>query len=267
MKGNKAPERSHFTIMISRAPGKVRSFRISSKLLFGSILFLALLILGSFLCLYLYVDLLRTGIFQKELVEKAQDSPLNATNKTHAVKKHPEPAEEADRPKSDPFTTDKNRNARQENPAAEKAGNPLTAETGLRLLESGIPDEKVGIEKIAISRDGEKLSVRFRVTNESPSHQRIEGYVFAIAMEEENDQPGLWSYPKTPLQNGAPVEYKHGQRFSIINYRNMRGAYTLDSPDTKIRSINILVYNEKGDCILNKKIDAALPTAHPDTQG
>ena len=267
MKGKKTPERSHFTVMISRGPGKVRSFRISAKLFFGSVLFLAILILGSLLCLYLYVDLLSTGTVQNELVQKVQGSSLNVTDKMHSAKEPAEQAEASDRPRSDTFTTEKNRNAQPGNPAVEKARNPPTDVMDSPLLESGIPEEKVGIEAFTISRDGENLSVQFRVSNKNPSHQRIEGYVFAIAMEEENDQPTLWSYPKTSLQNGTPVDYKQGKPFRIVNYRNFRCSYFLDSPDTRIRSINILVYNVKGDCILDKKIDAALPTAHPDTQG
>ena len=255
MKGKKPPERSHFTIMISRGPGKVRSFRISSKLLIGAILFFVLFILGSFLCLYLYMDTRRTGRVQEVLVGKLQVPARNVTDKLHSKEGRQELTEESDRSKSDALTKDKNRKAQTGKPAEEKAGNLPATGKGSQLSESGIPEEKVGIEKFAISREGEKLSVQFRVTNENLSHQQIGGYVFAIAVDKENDQPGFWSYPKTPLHNGVPVQHRQGQPFRIKNYRNIRCTYLLDSPNANIRSINILVYNEMGKCILKKEVN------------
>jgi len=255
MKGKKPPERSHFTIMISRGPGKVRSFRISSKSLIGSILFFGLLVLSSFLCLYLYMDTLLTGVVQEVPVEELQGRSLNTTDKMHNTGERLEQAEESDRSKRDAFTKDKNRKEQPGKPAEEEAGNPPAAGKGSQLSKSGITEEKVGIEKFTISRDGEKLSVQFRVTNENLSHQQIGGYVFAIAMDKRKDRPGFWSYPKTPLHNGVPVQHRQGQPFRIKNYKNIRCTYFLDSPDTTIRSFNILVYNEMGRCILNKEVN------------
>ena len=255
MKGKKAPERSHFTIMISRGPGKVRSFRISSKLLFGSILFFALFVLGSLLCLYLYVDTLHTNKTQKALLEQPQSPSLKAADKSDSGRKDSEPAEESDHPKNGLLATDKNKKTQLREPAEEKAGDPPVMEAGSSLVEKGIQEEKVGIEKFTISRDGKNLSIQFRVTNENLSHQKIEGFVFAIAMAKEKDQPGFWSCPKTPFHNGVPAQYGQGKPFRIINYRNIRCTFSLDSQDTIIRSINILVYNKLGKCILNEEVD------------
>lgn len=269
MKGKKAPERSHFTIMISKGSGKVRSFRISSRMWFGCIIFLGLWFLISFSCLFLYMNMQRTGGAQKVPAEKLQEQLRDSEVELQSTKEHLKPLEESSgRSENGVFAQNKDRKAGHgKSGEKEVKDSPATVDAST-LPENRVMEEKVGIQKFAISRNGKKLSVHFRLTNEDPSHRKIAGYVFAIAAEDKEKHQRFWSYPETPLKNGIPIQYKHGKPFSIKNYRTIRSNYLLTSSDTTIRSINILVYNETGKCILNREINTdRSSTAHPQTQG
>jgi len=262
MKGKKAPERSHFTIMISKGSRKVKSFRISSRMWFGCIFLIGLWILSSFLCLALYVDTKRTGKFQEALVEKLQEQLRRTEDEFISTKESLKLMEESlDFSKSSALDQEKNRDLEHAKYQEKQVKGLQATVNKSNLSKNRIPErkagqeEEVGIQKFAINRNGKELSVHFRITNEDPSHQQIAGYVFAIATDNEENQQGFWSYPETPLKNGVPIHYKRGKPFRIKNYRTIRCSYLLASPNTSIRSVNILVYNEMGKCILNRGIN------------
>ncbi len=241
--------------MISRGPGKVRSFRVSSKTATICLFCLGIFVVGFFLFLTLYIDLRRTGGVQKALIEQREPIRTDSENAARTGKSRDLP-KESNHAKGVPFTK-----AEKEQPPPQKRGKREgethpAAEKALEHPQSSVSKQAVGIENFTISRNGEKWSAQFRVKSETLSGQQVEGYVFAIAKGREDGRPAIWSCPKTPLLEGAPLQYREGQRFKIRSYRDIRCTFLLDSSDSVIHSVNILVYDETGQYLLKKAFSA-----------
>jgi hypothetical protein len=121
--------------------------------------------------------------------------------------------------------------------------------------------DKVSRENIAVIKDltvkpeETRLTVNFKLIKVGRDMEPLRGYVYIIAINKEVDPPQLWPYPKTMLQNGIPMDYKQGQRFSIKHYKTIRVEYSFDSKPVSPSSLIVIVYNESGELILEKEFD------------
>jgi len=247
---------SHFTVMIVRDVGKVRSFRISSRFLFWTSLLIALSILAFFLIINEYLDELRTNRAQSECLKRLQQEIENTKSALNRSKQHlalldsyikhsevgnEKPATEKPEPTSKPEKVEPTK----DKPTVEHASGKKTVKESKEKLAD--------IKDLVIRKEGTRLMVSFNLVNMRGAESPLSGYVHIIAMDEQTDPPRVWTYPEVAVRNGVPENYKEGQLFSIKNFKTIRGKYALKESQSP-SSIKALVYNESGKLILNKDL-------------
>ena len=251
-KEKKRSSGSFFSVMIARGSGKVRSFNISSRLLFWATVVLVLYMVFSTVAISRYFGELRSNTVQLDLLQQLQ-------NEIEATKRALYQARQRLKFLEDYIGNSKGKEEKQiESPGSEiinpVPANPLIQEETLEMPDEADPAESVvDIKNLTTKRRGGRLSVKFRLIKITPDRDQIKGYLFMIAANSESAPQQLWTYPKAALKNGEPVNYKHGEFFKVRNYRIIRGKYFLDSKTETLSLLTILVYDESGKLMLKKE--------------
>ena len=244
---------SFFSVMIARGSGKVRSFNISSRLLFWATIVFVLYLVFSAVAISRYFGELRSNTVQLDLLQQLQ-------NEIEDTKKTLYRARQRLKFLEDYIGNSEGKEEKQvATPGSEIISpvptNPLIQEETLKRSDEAVPAEPVvDIKNLTTKRSGGRLSVKFRLIKIKPDRNQIKGYIFMIAANNESDPPQLWTYPRAALKNGEPVNYKHGEFFKVRNYRIIRGKYFLDSETETPSFLKILVYDESGKLILKKEV-------------
>ena len=116
-------------------------------------------------------------------------------------------------------------------------------------------DVLVDIKEMAIQNKGEKITFKFNLVNVQKEKRPVKGYVHVIALNKELDPPQFYVYPKQPIKDGIPVDYRHGYTFFIKNFKPIRGEHLLDTKTESPSSIKVLVYNKSGSLIFQKEFE------------
>ena len=243
---------SSFSVMIARGLGKIRSFNISSRLLFWATLVFVLYMVFSAVAISRYFGELRSNTVQLALLQQLQDE-IEGTKKTlYRARQRLKLLE-------DHIGNSQGKQGKQTESLEPGDINPVPAKPVIQEETFGSPDEAdpvepvVEIRNLTTKRRGEGLSVTFRLVKTMPDRNQVKGYIFMIAANSESDPPQLWTHPRAALKNGEPINYKRGQFFKVRNYRIIRGKYFLDSETETPSVLKILVYDESGELILKKE--------------
>jgi hypothetical protein len=124
-----------------------------------------------------------------------------------------------------------------------------------RPVASGSPasPSKVDIEDLSARRAKGKLVFSFKLVNRADDEHPLRGYVHVIAVDGASDPPQLWTYPKTALKDGLPLNFKLGHLFSIRRFREIQGECFLDPEDRAPTLLKILVYDDSGILITQRE--------------
>jgi cytoskeletal protein RodZ len=274
----KTPRESDLNIMIVRGVGKVRSFKLSSRLLFFSVLFFSIYLLVSVFVINDYIRrrqeeqvrskefhriqqeletarkaLYRSGqrlaLLQGQIVRREGNEPSPPISKQKAKP-------EESKPKAAEPKELERKESKPREPVLEQSGlaAPPPRETAART-EDKPSLLRVGIQDLSVKKNGAKVTVQFKVVNLSEGEGSVRGYVHTIAKADDADPPRIWTYPKVDLQDGRPVDYKQGKRFVIRHFTNIRGEFFLNPAAQPPSSLETLVYDQSGNLILKKDFD------------
>lgn len=237
--------------MVLKGMGQVRSFRVSSKLIFWLLLFLGLYVGASVLAINQYFIELRAQKTQAALMMQLQKD-IGETRKElfrsrqqlamlqdHILKNSPEGMEA-----SESNTVSSIR--REEPPSQEKAGDH-SGDEGRKSI--------VGVRELSVRKAGTELAVAFRLVNLVGRNDPLRGYAHLIVTARGSDPPQIWTYPKVALREDAPMDFKSGYLFSIRNYMNIKAQIFLNTETDNPTNIRLLVYDETGELIFNREFD------------
>ena len=243
---------SSFNVMISRGLGKVRSFNVSSRLLFWATIVFVLYLVFSAVAISRYFGELRSNTVQLDLLQQLQNEIEDTKKTLYRARQRLKFLE--DYIGNSTGKQEKQIESSESEIISPVPINPLIQEETLERPDEAVPAEPVvDIKNLTTKRRGERLSVEFRLIKIRPDRNQIKGYIFMLAANGESHPPQLWTYPKAALKNGEPVNYKHGEFFKVRNYRIIRGKYFLDSETETPSFLKILVYDESGKLILKKE--------------
>jgi len=234
---SKSKER--LTIMIFREVGKVKTFRISPRLLLWAFLFLifyivvTLFLTNAYLSYFYPFGSTGTDQIQAEEIAKLSKELIKATKSLERSKQHIALLEDYIK--------------------EEKEQSPEPVSTG-DYTESSSP-KLLGIEELKVKRDRSTINVAFKILNRQSNQEPIGGYIFIVASMRDSDQSEVWVYPSSPLKDGLPVNYKLGQRFFIQRFKSISGRYTLTKSTDKPLILEILVYDRDGKLVLKKVVE------------
>ncbi len=244
---------ANLTVMITRWVGKTYSFSISSRILLWSSLFLVFYLTASLVIIHKYFDLRRTNI----------EKSIQITHLEHDIIIMKKDLQRVTRQlslfKNAVHDFQSTRKKQNETIGAESLDSkPAQIDAGSSQAEKKSSETKemfVDIEDFTVHKNGSGLDVRFKVVNLHQDGTVISGYVHVIAIDSESDPPKLWSYPKTTLQNGIPVNYKQGKSFTIMRFKIIEGKYSFESKAEGPSSIMVLVYDKFGNLSLQKEFE------------
>jgi hypothetical protein len=244
---------SDLTVMIVANLGKVRSFKISRRLLIWSFLFFVFYLVLSIIIINDYFEKRWTNNALTEQIESLQYEIEGTKKELYISKQHLAiletqihsqeiGTEEEVKPPVDTEAQEENTDLS----SGESFSENVTEESG---------ETTVDIEDLEIKKAKNKLTVFFNLVNVHEGHKSANGYVHIIALNKKSDPPQLWTYPKVALRNGIPIDYKRGQLFLIKHFKTIRGEYFFSSSAELPSSIKVLVYNQSGKLILQKEFE------------
>jgi hypothetical protein len=267
---------AQWTIMIGRGVGKVRSFKVSSRILFWATLFFGLYIIASIFVFNDYFgEICESRAQMKELenlkaeIEETKIAHYQAQQRLVILQGYVErlkggQIEEQESSESDQIK-DKTENpakppikavsATKSEHIGENADKPIKTPVKAASKEKPL-DTKVTIKDLETWREGANLRANFKLYNQNRPKGAAEGYVFTIARNTTATPQELGTYPAgLKLESGIPDNYKTGVNFSISGYRTIRARIPLNSDAALLSSVRVLVYDLSGVLILDEEFE------------
>jgi len=254
----KQPHDAVFHVMVSKGVGKIRSFSLSPRLLFVSVLFFACYIIVSLFIINDYFDKHRTNKAQRLKIDRLQTHVEHVRKRLYQseqrvilLKKYEKKPTPDVKIASEPVRPD---------PIASTPPEETVADDVIEVEDDSgetLQENRVEIKDLVTRKEEGKLTVRFRIVNTDQGDTPLRGYVHIIVTDKTSDPPQLWTYPKVALRDGVPVNYKRGRLFVIKNFRTQRGEFFLDAHEGSDLSLAILVYDNEGNQILQKDFAVA----------
>ena len=232
--------KDRLTIMIFKEVGKVKTFRISPRVLLVAFMFLIFYIVATIFVTNAYLAYFypfrSIGIdkMQAEKIAKLSGELIKTTKSLERSEQHIALLE-------DYIEEDK-----------EQSPEPVSTSD---YTESSSPI-LVGIEDLKVKRDRSTIDVTFRIVNKQSNEGPIGGYIFILASIRDSDRSEVWVYPSSPLKDGLPINYRRGQRFFIQRFKSISSKYTLSRSTDKPLILEVLVYDRDGELILKKVVEA-----------
>jgi hypothetical protein len=249
---------NRWTVMILRGMGEMRSFRISTRLIFWLLLFMGLYVAASVLVINQYFVELRAHKTQVALLNQLQHE-IDRTQK-ELYRSRQQLSMLKDHFLKDTPATQARAAPDEETRGAAVPGGPDPLEVhappnSLMPREGENRQEPAEIRDLAVRKAGARLEVRFRLVNNDSRKEQLRGYVHIIAVETASDPPQIWTYPKVALREGEPVDFKSGYTFSIRNYIDIKAKMFLSKESDSPSELRLLVYDESGALILRRTFD------------
>jgi hypothetical protein len=249
----KQPHDAVFHVMVSKGVGKIRSFSLSPRLLFVSVLFFACYIIVSLFIINDYFDKHSTNKAQRIKIDRLQKQVEQVRKRLYQSQQRVILLKNYEK-KSSPDVEIALEPERSE-PIASKTFEETVTDDDMEVEDDSgetLQTALVEIKDLATLKNEGKLTVNFRIVNMDPGDTTLRGYVHIIVTDKTSDPPQLWTYPKVALRDGVPVNYKRGRLFVIKNFRTLRGEFFLDTHEGSELSLKILVYDNEGNQILQK---------------
>jgi hypothetical protein len=239
--------------------GKVRSFKVSPRVLFWTLLFLLLYLPASVLVINQWVDLRREAKVREETIDRLELEVAKAERALFKFRQHVTLLEgyiqsldsekerqaasrEIETPEPEP------RVGEEPPPQVEEKETPEPAEPEVRGL--------VDVERMIIEREEGAVQVSFNLTNITEAEEPVSGYVHILAAGEENGSPWWEVYPRGKVaENGIPESYRMGQPFIIQRFKPIQGRFTAEPGRGLPESIRVVVYDDAGHLIYHEAFE------------
>lgn len=218
------------TIMIFKEVGKVRTSKISSRLILWASAFFIFYIVATIFLTNKYFDIYRINRMQADKIAELRRELIKTTKSLDRSKQHIA------------LLGDVIREEKNQGPEPKSTAD---------YTESSSP-KIVDINEVKVKRDSSTINVTFRIANRQLNDEPMGGYIFVLASLKDSDQSEVWIYPNSPLKEGLPVNYRSGHRFFIQRFKSIDSKLRLSKSIDKPLILEILVYDTDGELILKK---------------
>jgi uncharacterized coiled-coil protein SlyX len=225
--------KDRLTIMIFRKVGKVRTIKVSPRLLLCASIFFLIYIVATIFLTNAFFDAYRTTKMQAKKIAKLTEELAETREALKRSKQH---------------IALLNEYLREEK---EQTPEPMST---VDYTESSFP-KVVELTDLKVKRDSSALEVNFKIVNTESQERPIGGYIFVIARVKNSEESEIWVYPSASLKNGKPINYRRGHRFFIQRFKTVTGRYTLNKDIDDPLILEILVYDRNGGLILRKVVE------------
>jgi hypothetical protein len=245
--------------MVMGRVGKVRSFKVSPRVLFWTFLFLLLYLPLSVLVVNHWVDLRRETKTRKEAIDRLELDLAKAERALFKFRQHVTLLETyieslesgQERRAAVPAEMSKPEPAAAEEPPlpqAEEAVEPDPPEPEVQGL--------VDVQRMTIEPEGGAVQVSFNLMNITEGEEPVSGYVHILAAGDEDGSPWWKVYPRGEVaENGIPESYRKGQPFIIQRFKPIQGRFGAEPGRGLPDSIRVVVYDDTGRLIYSESFE------------
>jgi len=243
--------RKEFTIMVIRSVGKIRSFKISHRIILITSVFFSLYILTS---IYIFNGYFSLRATHKILTQKTETLEKDQKNNQKILQQ------------KDLYVTSledymQGMRDEYENPGNEikKSGTDQKQSPEIESVKNITTSSRdrisgnVEIRDLIFRKADTDLSLDFKLANSKSEENAAGGYIHIIAMDINKACPETWNSSRNRLFNCSPVNYKHGRPFLIQRFKSYHENFKLNSDSELPSFIKILVYDQSGQIILEKE--------------
>jgi len=238
-----------------RSVGKIRSFKISRRLVFWSIIFFITYIITSIYFINDWVDKRRIKNDHSEKIKlletdllKSKKERVRSRQRLALLEDYIRNIEERREQESQPS---KSKDLKEMEPA------PSVETPPKEVIEEEKPEKIVNIKDMVIQKDGSRMTLDLKLVNLNPGENAVGGYIHIIAIGKNTNPPLEWTHPKEKLQNGVPVNYRRGLPFLIQRFKPYHFQFNSDSNSKLPTIIKVLVYSQSGELILEKEFEVS----------
>ncbi len=251
--------------MVVRGTGKVRRFKISSRLLiFSSLFFLAFIIVGVF-AINRYLALRLRMEDQKRKIETLENELTKVNHRLYEAEQrmvlleHPvvRPARAVQREatQQSQVKTPKKEEPQRKNTLAGAAETVQADEAKEHPVREPGTTQLVDIKDLKMKVTPSSLDLGFKVYNVSSEPGPVRGYVHMIWIQDRSDMSRAWSYPNIKVRDGLPSDYKTGRLFSIRRFREIRASFERKPNMAIPRTLRIVAFDKSGKKVFLKDYD------------
>lgn len=251
----KSSHESRLTVMIIRSLGKVHSFKIAPHFVLIAALFVFLYVVASIFLINRYFDLRQVNVIESKKIKTLESEVFKSKKIIYRSEQHVALLEDyirnlEEQPEQKPAPTTKAE-------SLEPTSTPRPAEQVSIVRKEGDQEKEsitaVDVIDMAIQKEDTKLVVDFKLVKAQAGEEGVGGYIHIIALGENVDPPAEWSFPRERLENGVPINFRHGQRFLIQKFKPIHGEFYWAPNSEPPTTMKVLVYDRAGKLMLEKK--------------
>ncbi len=249
-------DRSHnprqFTVMVMRSVGKIRSFKVSRRLIFWASMFFLAYMAFSLYIINSYFDLGYRYRTQADRLGQIEKELARTGRQLLQTKQHVAILEDYIKGEQDTRETEV---AVEKNEKKEKKNEEIIEKIAEEVYRDKEGEDKqlpVAIEDPVIRAEVPGISLDFKLVNKKHGENAMEGFIHIIAMDRDNEIPDEWNYPNDRLKNGLPINFRRGQPFLIQRFKPYHRKFNPNSASELPAAIRIIVYDRSGTLLLEK---------------
>lgn len=251
----KPKDEARLTIMIIRSVGRVRSFKISPRIVFWATLFLIIYIPTSVFIINNYIALYRAHKTQSKKIEQLESEVSKSQKNLRRFRQHVALLEDYI--------------SHLEEPPKEKRASRIVEPPQVGSITSGAESSArnrgqaeihagvVDIKDMVIQKEGARMTVDFKLVNMNPGESAVGGYIHMIALGNNPNPPPEWTFPRVWLQEGVPANFRRGQLFLIQRFKPVHGKFDFAPNSEPPTALKVLVYDQSGVLILQREFEVS----------
>jgi hypothetical protein len=242
--------------MVMGRVGKVRSFKVSPRVLFWTFLFLLVYLPVSVLVVNHWVELRRDVKVQEQEIDRLGLELARAERTLFKFQQHVTLLESyidsmesgREQPEAVRASEETEPRVEEEPPQSQEEEEAAPSEPAVRGL--------VGVEQMAIEREEDAVQVSFNLTNIAEGEEPVSGYVHILASGKENGSPWWDVYPRGEVaEDGVPESYRLGLPFIIQRFKPIQGRFSPGPGRGLPDAIRVVVYDDTGRLIYNEAFE------------
>ena len=254
----KADKENRVTVMIMRSVGRVRSFKISPRIVFWASLFVVVYIS---LSVYFTTEYIKYFYIQHKDSTQIREIKRLETDLLKSRKEHLR--SEQHLALLEDYIQNLEKRMEQEKETAEGGETKESAppqrvvSQPVKKVEEEKSLEVVDIKDMVIQTVHSRVTVSFKLVNVQPGESSVGGYIHVIAVGKDANPPQEWTYPTEKLKNGTPLNFRRGLPFLIQRFKPYTCFFNADSNSRLPTAIKIMAYDQAGVITLEKEFEVS----------
>ncbi len=254
----KARSENRVTVMIMRSVGRVRSFKISPRIVFWASLFVVVYISLSVYFTTEYIKYCyihhQDGTQNNEIkrlerdLVKSRKEHLRSKQHLALLEDYIQNLEKRMEQEKEPL---KYADIKEPKPPQRVVSQPV------ERIEVEKPSEVIDIKDMVIQTVHARVTVSFKLVNIQPGESSVGGYIHVIATGRDANPRQEWTYPTEKLKNGVPMNFRRGLPFLIQRFKPYTCFFNADSNSQLPTAIKIMAYDQAGELTLEKEFEVS----------